>query len=196
MISFSAILPNLIGFTISSSTRRLRLMKILGSGAYGVVYLGHDLSTPSKHPRYYAVKVLLRQPEGSKMASFLEQEISFLKRLGDHPHVVKLHEVIEEEHYVYLVMDYYSGGDMFTAIMDNGSFKQNDALIRKAFLQLLEAVQYCHDKGVYHRDIKPENIMCSENGKRFYLGDFGLAAGTDLSKACGCGSSFYMSPGE
>lgn len=196
MLSFSAILPNLIGLTISSSKLRLRLMEILGNGAYGVVYLAHDLSTPREHPSYYAVKVLLRHPEGSRMASFLQQEVDYLKSLAGHPHIVKLHEVIEEEYYVYLVMDYYPGGDLFGAIVDNESFSQNDEHIRKTFLQLLDAVQYCHANGIYHRDIKPENIMCSEDGDEFYLGDFGLASGSDTSKACGCGSSFYMSPGK
>lgn len=192
MPSFSSILPNLTGFTVSGHVQ-LRLTKILGNGSYGVVYLAHDLSSTLDCPSYYAVKVLLRHPADSPMAAFLEQEVKFLKLLSDNPHIVKLHEVIEEEHYMYLVMDYYPDGDLFSAIVDMGSFVQNDVLIRNVFLQLLDAVECCHDRGVYHRDIKPENIMCSEG--QFYLGDFGLASGADTSKACGCGSSYYMSPG-
>ena len=182
MLSPSAILPNLTGFTVSGHVR-LELMDILGSGAYGVVYLAQDLSSSRSCPLYYAVKVLLKPTGNPPAAAALEQEITYLKRLAKHPYVVKLHEVIEEEHYVYLVMDYYPEGDLFTAIVDNGIFSENDELIRKVFLQILDTVQYCHEQGVYHRDIKPENIMFSRGNA--YLGDFGLASGEDTSNARG-----------
>lgn len=195
MIPFSAILPNLIGFTISSCNLRLRLQKILGNGAYGVVYLAHDLSTPPVDPHYYAVKVLLKHPKGSELAFIQEREIAYQKSVSHHPHVVKLHEVIEEEYYIYLVMDYYSGGDLYGAIAERRAFVNNDEQIRRIFLQILDAVHCCHDTGVYHRDLKPENIMCSGDGSHVYVGDFGLASKVKLSTAFGHGSSFYMSPG-
>lgn len=71
----------------------------------------------------------------------------------------------------------------------------NDALIRDVFIQIVDAVAYCHSLGVYHRDLKPENILCTEDGVRVVLADFGLATLDIVSSDLGVGSGYYMSPG-
>lgn len=116
--------------------------------------------------------------------------------MSANPHVSTLHHVIEEEHFVYFVMDYHPGGDLFSAIIDRKSFVDNDAAVKSVFVQLIDAVQACHDAGIAHRDLKPENIMCNEDSSRAYLTDFGLATETGLTNSYGCGSSLYMSPGK
>ena len=70
----------------------------------------------------------------------------------------------------------------------------DDELIRKVFLQLLDGVDYLHAIGIAHRDVKPENIVCSEDGERVTLCDFGLATSEVTSSEFGCGSSFYIAP--
>ncbi|OCH94488.1 kinase-like protein [Obba rivulosa] len=194
MTRLSDILPNLTGFTIGSGKHRFYLMNILGRGAYGVVYRARDLSTSEDNPTYYAIKCLLRHPKFSEYDQGQKREIAQHKAVSHNPHVVKLHRVIEEEHYVYLVMDYYSGGDLFTAIIDRGAFVKDDERIRSMFLQLIDVLHSCHDHGIFHRDLKPENIMCSADDNSLYLSDFGLATRTKLSTNFGCGSSYYMSP--
>lgn len=72
----------------------------------------------------------------------------------------------------------------------------DDALIKRVFLQIIDAVDYCHSLGIYHRDLKPENIMTTGGGQNVYLGDFGLATTEKFSRDFGCGSTFYMSPGR
>ncbi|KAL6307039.1 kinase-like domain-containing protein [Sparassis latifolia] len=194
MSHLSSILPNFVGATVLSRRLRLRLLQPLGSGVYGVVYLAHDLASPPDNPICYAVKVLLKHPKGSDQYRCQQREIAYQSAVCDHPNVVNLHRVIEEEHYMYLVMDYCPGGDLFSSIIDRQAFVNNDALLRSTFLQLIDALHSCHDQGVYHRDLKPENILMSSDDRHLYLADFGLATKAKLSSSFGCGSSLYMSP--
>ena len=105
MIPFSAILPNFLGRSLSSSRFNLRFLEVLGTGAYGVVYLAHNVSTvidseSSPSPSFYAVKCLLRHPRDSPLGVSQEREISLHKLVSHHPNVVTLHEVIEEEYHI------------------------------------------------------------------------------------------------
>lgn len=63
------------------------------------------------------------------------------------------------------------------------------------FLQIIDAVEFCHENGVFHRDLKPENILCNQDGTRVVLADFGLATRQSVSDDLGVGSGYYMSPG-
>ncbi|KAJ3532370.1 hypothetical protein NM688_g7432 [Phlebia brevispora] len=196
MVNFSAILPNFTGHIVVSRHFQLRLIRSVGCGAYGVVYLAQDLSTPLDSPRYYAVKCMLKHVHGSELEHVQEREIAYHRHMSNHPHVTTLHEVIADDRYVYVVMDFYDGGDLFGAIIERHSFFHHDDTIKKAVVQLLDAVKACHEEGIYHRDLKPENILCSHEDSEFFLSDFGLATQTPASTSFGCGSSFYMSPGK
>ena len=69
-------------------------------------------------------------------------------------------------------------------------------LIKDVYLQILDAVQACHDKGIFHRDLKPENILCKDGGKKVLLADFGFASLEEQSSAFHLGSLPFMSPGK
>ncbi|KAI0340835.1 Pkinase-domain-containing protein [Trametopsis cervina] len=194
MTVFSSILPNLTGYTLCSTVIRLQFLRQIGTGAYGLVYLAQDLLSQPSNPMFYAVKCMLKFEAGSDLEALQKREIALHKSMTSHPHITTLHAVIEEEHYVYMIMDYYEGGDLFAAIIDRQSFSRNDGMVKLGFVQLLDAVQACHDQEIFHRDLKPENVLCSSADGKLYLSDFGLATNSVATSSFGCGSSFYMSP--
>lgn len=67
-------------------------------------------------------------------------------------------------------------------------------MVRSVFLQLIDGIAWLHSLGIAHRDIKPENIVCSNNGTRVRIVDFGLATSEVTSSEFGCGSTFYIAP--
>lgn len=196
MVQFSAILPSFTGKVISAGHVRLLLLEQIGHGAYGVVYRALDLNAHPANPVQLAVKCQLRHPKASEYFDLQELEIAYHKSVCSHPNVLNLHQVIEEDNFIFLVLDYCPGGDLFTAIVDNGLFKRRDDRVKRIFLQILDAVYHCHRRGVFHRDLKPENVLCSANVDEVFLSDFGLATSTRVSTSFGCGSAYYISPGK
>ncbi|EIW67016.1 hypothetical protein TREMEDRAFT_34232, partial [Tremella mesenterica DSM 1558] len=181
---------DLIGHRIDNG--RLEFLSVLGVGAYGVVYLSVDLHSPQ--PVYLAVKCLLRAKLDSRQRHFQDREIALHQLVSDHPNIVNVHNVIEEDEYIYVVMDYCEEGDLFGLIVDQQRYIGNDDLIKKVFIQICDAVEFCHSMGIFHRDLKPENILCTKGGERIYIADFGLATADRDSAEFGCGSTFYLSP--
>lgn len=177
--------------------RSLELKGILGTGAYGVVYSALDHYTGT----WYAVKALSKtnangEPLDRRQQEFQSREIRLHYAASAHPNIVSMLKIVDDPDCTYVVLEYCPEGDLFSNITERGRYVGNDALVRQAFLQILNAVEHCHRLGIYHRDLKPENILVSQSGNQVLLADFGLAT-TDLdSDDHGCGSTFYMSPGR
>ncbi|KAF9046930.1 kinase-like protein [Hymenopellis radicata] len=171
---------------------RLELLDSLGSGAYGEVFraVDKDAATPS----FYAVKCLTRHAVGSRQETKQKRERRLHGRVSGHPNVVTFHKAIYDDFYVFFVLDLCSGGTLFEAISEHKLFYRNDILLKQAFVQIIDAVQYCHDHLVFHRDLKPENILCSRDGSTIYVSDFGLATRLENSESFGCGTRYYKSP--
>jgi serine/threonine protein kinase len=103
-------------------------------------------------------------------------------------------KIVDDPDCTYVILEYCPEGDLFYNITECGQYVGKDELAKRVFLQLLDAVEHCHNLGIYHRDLKPENILVSDLGETVKLADFGLATSSDRSEDYGCGSTFYMSP--
>ncbi|KAG9390590.1 Protein kinase domain [Carpediemonas membranifera] len=165
-----------------------KIGKQLGSGSFGTVHLGVHMRTGHS----VGVKILSRAKiRELNMGEKIQREINILK-LFNHPHIVRLYEVLETERHIYLVQEYVSGGELFDFIV---SQTITEDMARHFFQQLISAVAYCHSHQVVHRDLKPENLLLSSH-KNIKLADFGLsnimADGDFLSTSCG--SPNYAAP--
>lgn len=169
----------------------MQLTGILGVGAYGVVYTALDIQTNTP----YAVKALNKIGLEPRQQKFQQREIQLHHQASAHPNVVSLVKIMDAPDCTYVVIEYCPEGDLFSNITEQGKYVGNDALAKRAFLQILDAVEYCHSVGIYHRDLKPENILVKDQGMTCKLADFGLATNDHITSDFGCGSTFYMSPG-
>ena len=181
-----------IGKFLGSS---LELKEILGTGAYGVVYSAVDHCTGI----WYAVKALGKtnangEPLDRRQKEFQSREIQLHYAASAHPNIVSMLKIVDDLDCIYVILEYCPEGDLFSNITERGLYVSDDASIRRAFLQILNAVEHCHNLGIYHRDLKPENILVSKG--QVLLADFGLATTDPESEDHGCGSTFYMSPGR
>ncbi|KAI1414843.1 Ran1-like protein kinase [Hypoxylon sp. FL1857] len=173
----------------------LQLIGIIGTGAYGVVYLAVDVKTGVR----YAVKTLSKfnadgSPLDRRQIAFQHRELRLHYLASAHPNVVSMHKIVDDPDCIYVVLEYCPEGDLFLNITERGQYVGKDELAKSVFLQILDAVEHCHNLGIYHRDLKPENILVSNRGDTVKLADFGLATSSDRSEDYGCGSTFYMSP--
>nr|XP_034827745.1 serine/threonine-protein kinase par-1-like [Maniola hyperantus] len=164
------------------------LEKTIGTGNFAVVKLATHVITKSK----VAIKIIdkSRLDEDNLKKTF--REIAIMKRLR-HPHVVRLYQVMESSHTLYLVTEYAPNGEIFDHLVSAGRMPEAEAA--RAFVQMVAAVGYCHASGVVHRDLKAENLLLDKN-MNIKLADFGFSneytAGSPLSTWCG--SPPYAAP--
>ena len=109
----------------------------------------------------------------------------------DHPFIVKLVKTLKDEKYIYYLMDYLKGKELFSVIRDIGLLNKEQAQFYIASIIL--AVNYLHQKKIIFRDIKPENIMVLENGY-IKLIDFGTAKELKDKTNSIIGTPHYMAP--
>ena len=170
---------------------RIRLTKVLGTGAYGTVYQAEDVVTGEQ----YAVKALNKAGLDPRQRRFQQREIELHYLASKHSNVVAMHKILDSPDCTFVVLEFCPEGDLFSKITEDGHYVDNDFMAKHAFLQILDAVAYCHSQRIYHRDLKPENVLVKDNGWTVKLADFGLATRDDITSDFGCGSTFYMSPG-
>ncbi|KAK8495015.1 hypothetical protein V6N13_082103 [Hibiscus sabdariffa] len=171
---------------------KYELGRTLGEGTFAKVKFARNLETGEN----VAIKILDKEKVlKHKMIAQIKREISTMK-LIIHPNVIRLYEVMASKTKIYIVMELVTGGELFDKIASRGRLKEDEA--RKYFQQLINAVDYCHSRGVYHRDLKPENLLLDGNGV-LKVSDFGLSALPQQVREDGllhttCGTPNYVAP--
>ena len=172
---------------------RFESLSPLNHGSFGMVFLAKDLHNGDN---LVAIKCLTKTATATiNLASTGNDyllELACHDRLGHHPNIVNLLHAFETDSHMYLVLEYCSMGDLYEAIrLGRGPLKTEH--VREFMLQLVDAAQFMHAKGLYHRDIKPENIFLAQDGS-MKLGDFGLSTTESWTHEASVGSDRYMAP--
>jgi len=191
--------PNPVMITDTLSDVRVKYHinpKEIGHGHYGVVRKCMDRETKV----WYAIKSIRKSKVGK--VDVLRREVALLKEC-DHPNIIELVEVHEDQKYLHLITELCTGGELFDRIIektqsDEGHFSERDAA--KLVLCILDAIAYCHDqKGIVHRDLKPENFLFSskEEDAVIKIIDFGLSRHDDVKAGImntKVGTPYYVAP--
>jgi len=174
---------------------RYQIDKEIGRGAMGMVYLGHD----DKIGRTVAIKTMVigddiedEMRDEIKTRFFREAEAA--GRL-DHPNIVTVYDVGDEQDLAYIAMDYLKGKDL-TAYCTTKTLLPVSQ-VWEIIMSVASALDYAHQQHVVHRDIKPANIIYDDKKHVAKITDFGVACLTDASKTktgTVLGSPYYMSP--
>ena len=171
---------------------RFEILKRLGQGAMGEVYLGLDPAIG----REVALKTIHREAaQGAEARERFAREARAAGTLN-HPNLVTIHEFGEDQGVLYLAMEYVPGVDLEAMLRDR-VLAPVEAL--EVLAQVCDGLAYAHQKGVLHRDIKPSNIRVRREGDRLHakVMDFGIArvAGSDMTGTGTLLGTFgYMAP--
>ncbi|CAK9232434.1 unnamed protein product [Sphagnum troendelagicum] len=164
--------------------------RTIGEGNFAKVKFAQNTETGES----VAMKVLDKETVlEHKMVDQIKREICIMK-IVRHPNVVCLHEVLASQTKIYIILEFVKGGELFDKIVHQGRLSENES--RKYFQQLIDAVDFCHSKGVSHRDLKPENLLLDSAGN-LKISDFGLSAlpqQEDGLLHTTCGTPNYVAP--
>ena len=143
----------------------------LGKGKFGLVKLGINKETNDK----VAVKVMNKNNMDSSDLELVRTEIEILK-ICQHPYIIKLYDIFENVDYIYIIMEYCPGGDLFSYLQKR-HFILEEEKVAIIMYKLCKAVFYVHSYGIAHRDIKPENVLLTSEDENadIRLLDFGLS---------------------
>ncbi|XP_072102134.1 ribosomal protein S6 kinase alpha-5-like isoform X2 [Mobula birostris] len=187
---------NLTGHTEKVGMENFELLKVLGTGAYGKVFLvrkvsGHDAG------KLFAMKVLKKASivQKAKTMEHTKTERHVLEQIRQSPFLVTLHYAFQTDAKLHLILDYVSGGEMFTHLYQRDHFSEAD--VRIYIGEIVLALEHLHKLGIVYRDVKLENILLDSEG-HVVLTDFGLSkefVGNEAERTFSfCGTIEYMAP--
>ncbi|XP_026444404.1 serine/threonine-protein kinase ATG1c-like isoform X2 [Papaver somniferum] len=165
--------------------------KQIGSGSFSFVWHGRH----RVHGQEVAIKEIIMDRLSKKLQESLVSEIVILKNIN-HPNIIRLHDIIEVQGRIHLILEYCKGGDLSMHIQRKG--KVTEATAKHFMQQLAAGLQILRQNNVIHRDLKPQNLLLTTNGDQAVLkiADFGFARSLQprgLAETL-CGSPLYMAP--
>eukprot|EP00330_Aristerostoma_sp_ATCC50986_P005427 CAMPEP_0114576248 /NCGR_PEP_ID=MMETSP0125-20121206/1035_1 /TAXON_ID=485358 ORGANISM="Aristerostoma sp., Strain ATCC 50986" /NCGR_SAMPLE_ID=MMETSP0125 /ASSEMBLY_ACC=CAM_ASM_000245 /LENGTH=414 /DNA_ID=CAMNT_0001764623 /DNA_START=2111 /DNA_END=3355 /DNA_ORIENTATION=- len=163
-----------------------RLIKMIGKGAFGKVYLGVHLMTG----KYVAIKSIEKsymKDEASKRKVF--QEVLILRKTN----LIRLLEVFENKKYLFMVLEYAANLDLLGLVKKKGRLHEDEA--KRIFAQITAGIRYCHHTMILHRDVKLDNILLDENWN-VKICDFGVSRFVKKGQIINeqCGTPAYIAP--
>jgi len=186
---------HLVGSTLGTC----RIIKELGRGSMGIVFLGYQVTL--KRP--VAVKVLPKELVLDPVAGARFRQEAETAAILSHPHIIPIYEVGETESLYFMVMQLVRGMALSQVLdrvrkhpVPSKRLMELGEGIR-ILLQVLDALSYAHDEEIVHRDIKPANILLEAKTRRVLVSDFGIAKelrGEDLDGGKALGTPLYMAP--
>jgi p70 ribosomal S6 kinase len=169
------------------------ILKVIGQGGYGKVFLVRKNNGVDKD-KVFAMKVLKKATiiQNKKDVVHTKAERNILEAVKN-PFIVELFYAFQTNGKLYLILEYLSGGELFTFLDREGMFLENVAMFYAC--ELIMAIEHLHSLGIVYRDLKPENIMLDARG-HVILTDFGLCKeGIDGERTnTFCGTIEYMAP--
>lgn len=166
---------------------RYRIVRMLGSGGFGITYLGTQtgLERNIVIKEFFMTDYCLRDEYSNLLTVPTVSNVEFVERFKDkflkearhiaqlkHPNIVNIIDVFEENGTAYYVMDFIEGGSLVEKVQREGSLPENVA--KRYILQIADALNYIHQRYMNHLDVKPGNIMLSRNDNAILI-DFGLS---------------------
>ena len=164
----------------------------LGKGKFGLVKLAKHKETG----RLVAIKIMAKKNMNNQDLELAKTEIDILK-VSQHPNIITLYDLYDTEDFIYTVIQYCSGGDLFGYLEKRG-FKLPEPRACEIIHKLAMAIFYIHSYGIVHRDLKPENILMTDQTERadIRLLDFGLGKIVGPTDKCNepYGTLSYVAP--
>ena len=164
----------------------------LGRGGAKEVWLAHDLTLD----RPVALARALPGSAGAEARLRMRREARLMARLGDHPHIVTVYDVLEDAGELHIVVRYMAGGSLAARRVAAPGGRLELSEVLRIGRALADALAHAHDRGVIHRDVKPDNVWLGADGSAG-LGDFGIAAVTgdpDKAGSAATGTPYYQAP--
>ncbi|XP_021945279.1 ribosomal protein S6 kinase alpha-5 isoform X3 [Folsomia candida] len=188
---------NLTGNKGRVDMSNFELLKVLGTGAYGKVFLVRKVGG-FDHAKLYAMKVLKKAAivQKKKTTEHTKTERQVLEAVRESPFLVTLHYAFQTDAKLHLILDYVSGGELFTHLYQRERFTVDQ--VRIYIGEIVLALEHLHKLGIIYRDIKLENILLDADG-HIVLTDFGLSKEflpheKEHRTYSFCGTIEYMSP--
>jgi len=172
---------------------RYEVQRLLGEGARKRVHLARD----TQLGRDVALSLIKSDGLDDAGRARVRHEAQAMARLGDHAHIVTVHDIGEEAGRLYMVSEFMGGGDLETHLKaaKDGRLAVEESL--RIVSEVCAALEHAHGQGIIHRDVKPGNIWLKQDGSTA-LGDFGLAFSEDrtriTSEGMMVGTVAYMPP--